>query len=134
MALNGTDASPWPPVLDGDFIADYPGNQLADGRFPKIPILIGCNADEGTAFAEPDINTDEDMRAAIVEDKFGNSSTQTTGKTVDELVDELMYLYPNIQAVGDPGLDKFPAIQPGDENAETLGLQYRRSAAFFGDA
>jgi acetylcholinesterase len=136
-ALNGTTASPWPPVLDGDFIADYPTNQLEQGNFPKIPILIGANSDEGSAFGigrGPNglVDTDEDMAWAI-EQWIGPDAPANTGKSIAELVSEALFVYPNIQAVGDPGLDKFPVIVAGDAVATSIGLQYRRSGAFFGD-
>ena len=78
------------------------------------------------------VNTDDELRTALAQD-FGPMTAQETGKSVDELVDELMYLYPNIQAVGIPGLDKFPVILPGDAVATAGGLQYRRTGALFGD-
>lgn len=137
-ALNGTAASPWPPVLDGDFIADFPHNQLVNGKFVRIPILIGGNSDEGTAFGTgrgpngTGVNTDAEMRYAI-SNIIGPQASEETGKPVDELIDELMYLYPNIQAVGIPTLDMWPVIQPGDFVATSLGLQLRRTAALFGD-
>lgn len=138
-ALNGTDpVSPWPPVLDGDFIADYPVNQLRDGRFPPVAVLIGTNADEGSAFGGgrgpngTSINDDAAMRYAVAE-LIGPEAPQLMGKSLDALVDEALALYPNIQAVGDPSIDKFPAITPDDPLAAVLGLQYRRSAALFGD-
>lgn len=133
------------PVLDGDFIADYPHNQLRDGHFVRVPVLIGCNSDEGSdmgGHVGPDgkgVNTDDDFRAAIVH-KFGldgstlaKSEAASTPEKAGKLVDELVHLYPNIQAIGIPGLDKFPAITLGDDLAESVGLQYRRSAAIFGD-
>ncbi|AEO67420.1 uncharacterized protein THITE_125668 [Thermothielavioides terrestris NRRL 8126] len=137
-ALNSTAANPWPPVLDGDFISDYPSKQLSEGRFPKVPILIGCNSDEGSSFGVgygPNgggVNTDDEMRAAIAS-IVGPDVEKMTGKTVKQVVDELMFLYPNIQAVGDPSLDKWPVIQPGDDVAQSMGAQYRRTAALFGD-
>ncbi|KAK4119197.1 alpha/beta-hydrolase [Parathielavia appendiculata] len=138
-ALNGTAANPWPPVLDGDFIADYPSKQLAEGRFPKVRVLIGANTDEGSAFNTGNgingggpINTDEEMQAAIAS-IVGPKVKKTAGKTVEEIVDELMSLYPNIQAVGVPSLDKWLIIQAGDAVAKTMGAQYRRAAALFGD-
>lgn len=137
-ALNGSDASPWPPVLDGDFIADYPVNQLRDGRFPPIAVLIGTNADEGTAFGGgrgpngTSVSTDAAMRYAVAS-IIGPEAPELTGKSLDELIDEALAVYPNIQAVGDPSLDKFPAITPNDTLAVVLGLQYRRTSAFFGD-
>jgi hypothetical protein len=72
------------------------------------------------------------MRSAI-KVRVGPEVEKTVGKTVEQVVDELMFLYPNIQAVGVPGLDKWPVIQPGDEVAQRMGLQYRRTAALFGD-
>ncbi|KUI60386.1 Lipase 4 [Cytospora mali] len=137
-ALNGTETSPWPPMLDHDFIADYPVNQLNDGRFPKIPILIGTNTDEGSMFGAgkgpngTGVNTDAEMRASL--DKIiGADAPQLTGKSLDDLKDEILALYPNIQAAGIPSLEKFPVIVPGDEVATTLGLQFRRTGALFGD-
>lgn len=135
--LNGTTTS-WPPVLDGDFIADYPSNQLREGRFLKVPVLIGTNADEGTAFGVskgPDgagVDTDADMRYAL-EGIIGADAPRWTGKSVGELVDELLAVYPDVQAVGIPSLDMFPVIVPDDEVATAYGLQCRRTAAVFGD-
>lgn len=137
-ALNGTDAGPWAPMLDRDFIADYPGNQLRDGRFARVPLLIGANADEGSAFNTDKgpngtmVDTDADMRYAL-EEIIGPDAPRWTGKSADELADELLAVYPDVQAVGIPSLDKFPAIVPGDRVATKKGLQYRRTGALFGD-
>ncbi|PSR76556.1 Alpha/Beta hydrolase protein [Coniella lustricola] len=137
-ALNGTAAGPWPPMLDGDLIADYPHNVLARGQFPRIPVLIGCNTDEGTAFGTAKgpngaaIGSDADMRYAV-EQTIGPDAPAVLNRTMDAIVDEALALYPDIQAVGIPSLDKFEAIQPGSAYAEELGLQYRRGAAYFGD-
>lgn len=137
-ALNGTSASPWAPMLDGDFIADYPTNLLAAGQFPRIPILIGTNQDEGAAFGvgrgpnDTAVDTDAEMAWAVAS-VLGAQAPTWSGESTDALVREALLLYPDIQAVGIPSLDKFPVIVPGDEVATSLGLQYRRTAAFFGD-
>lgn len=139
-ALNGTAASPWPPMLDHDFIADYPANQLEEGRFARVPILIGANADEGAAFGSgkgpggAGVSTDADLRYAL-DGIIGPDAPQWTGKPADRLKDELLAVYPDVQAVGIPSLEKFPAISPGDAiaTAQGLGLQYRRAGAVFGD-
>lgn len=136
--LNGTEPLTFPPILDGDFIADYPSNQLADGRFPKIPLLIGCNADEGTSFGAgrgpPEsggkIETDEDFVYAA---KSIIGPDQQTGRSTEDLVRDLLYIYPDIQAVGVPSLNTWPAIVPGDEVASQFGIQWRRASALFGD-
>ncbi|KAF7555267.1 hypothetical protein G7Z17_g2312 [Cylindrodendrum hubeiense] len=138
-ALNVTGVSPWPPVLDNDFVADYPTNQLNNGHFPKIPLLIGANSDEGSAFGTgrgPNgggVNTDDEMKAAIAVG-FPEDVESHSGKSADELVDELLELYPNDQSVGIPSLKTWPyIIEANDAYAQALGLQYRRTAALFGD-
>lgn len=127
------------PVKDGDFLADFATNQLARGDFLKVPILIGANSDEGSAFGQgrgPNggpVNTDEDMRWAI-RNAIPAQAKTTTGKSVEELVDEAMTLYPNDQSVGIPSLETWPhIIQPGEEIAVARGLQQRRTGAFVGD-
>jgi para-nitrobenzyl esterase len=43
-----------------------PRQNIADGAFPAIPVLIGTNRDEGrTFFAEPKISTEQDYRETL---------------------------------------------------------------------
>lgn len=131
-AINNTDSGPWAPVLDGDFITGWPSAQLRDGKFVKVPVLIGSNTDEGTAFGVAGINTDEEF-AAIIAANIAPGVEFTTGKTAAQLTAEVENFYPNIQAAGEPSLKKWPVIMPGDAVARSKGLQWRRSGAFFGD-
>ncbi|KAK8095518.1 carboxylesterase [Apiospora kogelbergensis] len=139
-ALNGTIAGPWAPAFDGDFFADYPVNQLNNGKFPKIPILIGENTDEGSAFGVgrgPNggpINTDADFEWAIKNGLVGSQAAEASGKSIDVLTSELMALYPNIQSVGIPSMASWPeVINASTKGVEQLGLQYRRGCALYGD-
>lgn len=126
--------------MDGDFIQDYPSNQFRDGRFVQVPILIGSNTDEGGYFRGlrgnaniSILNTDDDFKA-MVRPIFADNVKDTTGKSIDELVDELALLYPNIQSVGIPNLQSWPVVI--DENTPDLqyiGLQDRRGNALGGD-
>ncbi len=40
----------WFPVIDGWNLPDVPGKLLAEGKFEKMPVLLGTNADEGSLF------------------------------------------------------------------------------------
>ncbi|KAF5963304.1 triacylglycerol lipase II precursor [Fusarium coicis] len=133
-ALRSSTSQRWAPVLDGDFFADYTTNQLYSGRFVKIPVLIGANTDEGTSFGFGGVNNDEELRAGIKAMMIPDEIDNTTGKTRDELVDELLEFYSNDQSIGIPSLEIWPhVIQPGDDYAKELGLQYRRANAISGD-
>lgn len=76
------------------------------------------------------LNTDDDLGEAL---KAILASSNTEG-VIDQLVEELMYLYPDIQSVGIPSLDTWlHVIQPADAFAASLGAQYRRIVAIVGD-
>lgn len=124
-ALNITDnwisdsgLGPWVPVVDGDFLQDYCSTQIAEGRFVKVPILIGTNTDEGTAAAPGRISSNEDFRAAVAQ-----------GGPDDETVAIVEYLYPDIPEIGIP-----LGYTLTDDDKATYGAQWKRAAAFFGDA
>lgn len=139
-AVNVSGIAFWTPVMDGDFIQDYPTNQFRDGRFVHIPILIGSNTDEGGYFrgyrgnANVSIlNTDDDFKS-MVRPIFADNIYETTGKTSSEMADELAVVYPNIQSTGIPNLQSWPMVI--DENTpdlQYLGLQDRRGNALGGD-
>ncbi|KAM4064099.1 carboxylesterase family protein [Hirsutella rhossiliensis] len=112
-ALNVSQVGPWVPVLDHDFLHDYPTNQLRKGNFVKVPLLVGVTTDEGGGFVTDSTNSDEDVREALRAQLISNN----TAENVDQLLKELMYLYPN----------------PGDAGSPNLGSQYRRMAAIVGD-
>ncbi|CAK8692372.1 unnamed protein product [Clavelina lepadiformis] len=37
----------WYPTVDGNFLVDTPATLLSDGRFLKMPYMLGCNNSEG---------------------------------------------------------------------------------------
>jgi cholinesterase len=118
-AINSTmktsPSTPFLPVIDNDFIQDIDTNQLNAGKFVHVPLLIGTNTDEGTSFSPGGINTTAQFIAQI---KSTGADDNTTA-----IIEEL---YPDIPAIGIPNTYQgrpFPA----------LGLQWKRSCAFFGD-
>lgn len=64
-AINSTAFYQWFPVLDGDFNARYASLQFEDGDFVHVPIIIGANSDEGTAFGPYGINTQAEFIAGL---------------------------------------------------------------------
>jgi carboxylesterase type B len=109
---------PWVVAVDGDIVQELGSVAMKKGNFVKVPILLGTNTDEGTGAApRKGIDTDADFEAAI---SLARIDTDTVTK--------ITHLYPNIHAIGIPKSYKPPPEIPG------LGKQYKRSAAFFGDA
>ncbi|CAO2656079.1 Nn.00g048820.m01.CDS01 [Neocucurbitaria sp. VM-36] len=65
--------SPWGtftygPVVDGNFVPQQPGQLLAQGRFDKdVRVMVGHNANEGTYFTPPYIQSEEALVAQLRE-------------------------------------------------------------------
>ncbi|PCG88068.1 Carboxylesterase, type B [Penicillium occitanis (nom. inval.)] len=60
--LSGLKGPQFVQVIDGDFIQESATVQLHQGKFAKVPYLIGGSADEGTSFAISGINTTEEFK------------------------------------------------------------------------
>lgn len=113
--LSGLSGPQFVQVIDGDFIQESATVQLQQGKFAKVPYLIGGNADEGTSFAVPGINTTEQFKEVISNWGLDNATTDT-----------LAALYPDIPEIG------IPATMTGAPPAG-YGAMYKRVAAFQGD-
>lgn len=61
-ALSGV----WSPQIDGDFVARHSSEQLAEGKFVHVPIIIGANSDEGTSFSPKGVNNTDIFKANIL--------------------------------------------------------------------
>ncbi|KAI3528801.1 carboxylesterase [Colletotrichum filicis] len=118
---NGTNPlSVTPPtisaVVDGDFITAQGSELLAADKFAHVPLLLGNNFDEGTAYAKQGINTTEQFQAWL-----------TALQLDSEQVAAISELYPDDPDVG------IPVSQVGRPAAYPFGLQWKRAAAFAGD-
>lgn len=114
-ALSGGTGPQFIPVIDGDFIEESATVQLREGKFVKVPYIIGANADEGTTFSIRGIDTDAEFRTVVKAWGLNNSTT-----------DILESLYPDIPEIG------IPRIMVGKPPSR-YGDQYKRVAAFQGD-
>ena len=103
------------PQPDGDFIQGSTLQQLKDGDFIKVPLLNGANTDEGTAFLPYAFNSDKNFTDYVLSQGPDLKTAET-----------LLKLYPDIPAIG------IPASVTGRPN-ETIGVQYKRAAAYNGD-
>ncbi|KAF4556295.1 Carboxylesterase-like protein 15 [Elsinoe fawcettii] len=109
----------WNPIVDGDFLTDYPSNLGRARQFVKVPILTGANTDEGISFNIRGIATDAQL--------FGNLTFWRNYALTPPSIRRLLELYPNNPSVGVPYRDTTNTTFPN------LGLQYRRSASIGGD-
>lgn len=75
---------------------------------------MGTNSDEGSGFSQP-ANTTSQFLEGLAEQGYDNATAQ-----------DLSILYPDIPDIG------IPATLPGRPNA-TIGLQFKRTAAMYGD-
>ncbi|KAM0545995.1 hypothetical protein ACHAPJ_011107 [Fusarium lateritium] len=115
-------------VLDGDFVADAPGKQLARGDFVRVPYIIGHNTDEGSAF--------------VPGNNLENAPFYPTVKidTDDQFLDYIVSLHAN-KTIAQEVFDLYPqnatdqalATYPNDLEPE-LGIQYKRAVTLAGDS
>jgi carboxylesterase type B len=125
-ALNSSipGVGPFPPIIDNDFVSTYPSIQLRNGNFVKVPLLIGTNTDEGTAFKPVDIiNTDAQFLSTL------NRTLYPAPLSISTIIS---YVYPNVPAIGIPSFATWP-YSPNSTISKTLGSQIRRLQSYFGD-
>jgi len=118
--------SEWNPTLDGDFIARYGSEQLADGSFVHVPIISGANSDEGVSFSPMGINSTADIEALL------NTTSSVQWALPEPLVQELLSIYTN---ESNPDY-LIPSDQTEGGNVTLgppFGPYFRSSAAYFGD-
>jgi acetylcholinesterase len=104
-------------VIDGEFMTAQATELLREGKFAHVPLLLGNNFDEGTAYGKKGLNTSDQFEAYL------------TGLDLsDGTADEIASLYPDDPEVGIPA----SLIGRPDASSE-YGLQWKRAAAFAGD-
>ena len=131
LNISASSLGPFVPVIDNDFIVTYPSTQLSTGKFVRVPLIIGANTDEGTAFGSgygpngTGVNTNTEWLQTL--NSTGIDPTSDTAAIISAL-------YPDIQALGIPSLQTYPAIiSPSSAVAASVGIQFRRVAAYIGD-
>ncbi|KAG6008130.1 hypothetical protein E4U43_000213 [Claviceps pusilla] len=118
----------WVPVLDGTILPDFSANMMSQGKFARVPLLVGTNSDEGAGmgpFAGA-VNTDDDFRRAI-QRFISPTAAENLHRAITAILGEALYLYPDIQNLGIPSLKTWPhVVRARDEYAKQGGQQLRR--------
>ncbi|KAF5020563.1 hypothetical protein F66182_7395 [Fusarium sp. NRRL 66182] len=118
-ALNSTALAGWNPKIDGDFVTRHASEQLADGAFVKVPVIVGATTDEGTSFSKQGINTTAQFIRAVEESSppINSSFANTIAKAYPERSRD--QVLPNLAS------DWVPPPPYGE--------QFRRAATYYGD-
>ncbi|KAF3935998.1 Acetylcholinesterase [Dactylellina cionopaga] len=110
------------PVVDGDFVPGFGSQALKEGRYLKVPTIIGTTSDEGASFGQIGANTEADIAGYL------NAVTKFKPASVQQILE----LYP--EGISVPPAENFTGPDDGTANGTTLyGLQYHRAAAIVGD-
>ncbi|KAJ9477006.1 Carboxylic ester hydrolase [Pseudozyma hubeiensis] len=125
----------WLPLVDYEFITDYPSVNLPQGKLADIPVIQGNNLDEGPLFAQKQLNNSAEFEqwvrtAAVI---YNTSYTE-------QALQKVFRLYPDIPEQGSPYYNAETSTCAGTTTNLTsrqypplASNQYKRSAAFFGD-
>ncbi|KAI9044261.1 putative triacylglycerol lipase (LipA) [Aspergillus affinis] len=115
---NAFEGLEWFGAIDGTFIREYPQISFTEGRFARVPILLGTNTDEGTSFGTTGTDTDEECVEQLISSKrWVLDRTKAT---------KLLTFYPNDPAVGCP-------YGWGNKTWPSLGAMYKRYESMAGD-
>ncbi|ROW05085.1 hypothetical protein VSDG_00587 [Cytospora chrysosperma] len=110
------------PVIDGTLVPEYTSTALANGRFVKVPLLIGANTDEGKIFAGLGVNTTEEFAGYISQQTYIHTSD-------NETVHDLLEAYP------EPGTNSTHGQSDDTRSVSApYGNQFLRTARYTGDA
>ncbi|KAE8224570.1 hypothetical protein CF319_g2552 [Tilletia indica] len=136
--VNQKGLLPFMPVQDflddGFWFSAQPRVLINRGKFSTVPIISGCNLDEGTGGAPHNLNTNADFEDWVREVAVINTANTTL---VNRVLRNIFQLFPDDVTKGSP----FPN-QPNAASAGTTDLkdpffppstnQFKRAAAFYG--
>ncbi|KIS71747.1 uncharacterized protein UMAG_00182 [Mycosarcoma maydis] len=125
----------WLPLVDYELITNYPSVNLPQGKLADIPVIQGNALDEGTSFAQKQLNSSADFERWVRSAAVIHNTSYT-----EQALQKVFELYPDVPEQGSP----FYNAETATSAATTSDLnsrqyppltsnQYKRSAAFFGD-
>jgi para-nitrobenzyl esterase len=81
------------PVLDGSVIPDHPGQALATGAVADVPVIIGCNRDEGAGGLPAELDEDQ------LRERLGQMADTDDSALLDRLVATYKHAHPEATTV-----------------------------------
>ncbi|KAF3932541.1 Cholinesterase [Dactylellina cionopaga] len=118
--FNTSNALAFGPVVDGEFISGFGSQALKEGRYVRVPTMIGTTSDEGATIASFGTIFDNDTDIK----NFLGAITKYTSQTIDRL----LKIYDSSVSIPAAGNFAHP-----DEGSHLWGSQYHRMAAILGD-
>lgn len=120
--FNSTIGNYFVPSLDGDIVAGWGSSQLAAGEYVHVPILIGTNTDEGSAFAPTGINSSAEFKEYL-------TSGASSANIPDSVATKVLEVYPESYTNSSDGIPAEFDFVPDP----SYGAEWRRVAAYTGD-
>ncbi|RWA11924.1 hypothetical protein EKO27_g3154 [Xylaria grammica] len=117
----------WDPLVDGDFLTDYPSVLAEAGSFIKVPLLIGNNNDEGISFSPTGFNDSTSIYYGLLSNPGFSGLAGLPYQISPASARRLLELYPN-----EPSQEP-PYDVTNDTIFPEYGLQWRRACAIYGD-
>jgi carboxylesterase type B len=104
----GPPIYPWDPVIDGTLIQNLTYTAFAEGRFVKIPLIVGDDTNEGTTF---------------------------TPRNTSSIQDSEVFLQSNFPYLTPEQLDRIDELYPNAQNAScpSEGCYWRQVSDVYGD-
>ncbi|KAF8325150.1 Alpha/Beta hydrolase protein [Cantharellus anzutake] len=131
VTLNASNALPFNRVVDGFFFkkGERAAEEVRRGNVATVPIITGCNLDEGTFLVPHTFNTTEEIGDFLIGLTYvGNLSAATPEQR--KLFKILLELYPDVPAIGSP---YDPVGVSKDDRFFGPNNQFKRAASLFGD-
>ncbi|TGJ83340.1 hypothetical protein E0Z10_g5432 [Xylaria hypoxylon] len=117
----------WDPLVDGDFLTDYPSVLAEAGSFIKVPLLLGANNDEGISFGSTGFNDSISIYHGLLSNPGFSGLAGLPYQISPASARKLLQLYPNSPSKEPPYDIVNNTVFP------EYGLQWRRSCAIYGD-
>ncbi|KAF3909117.1 Acetylcholinesterase [Orbilia brochopaga] len=115
---SASNGAVWQPVIDGNFVTGYGSEAIKNGKYTKVPLIIGTTSEEGAGFVRLGLNTTDQLVDYLA----------TTTPLSNRVIYKLLDIYD--ESVSAPPRENFTG--KGDAPL-SYGTQWHRITALYGD-